>query len=100
MVSLFAEYRQPPDEAAFLSHYRTTHVPLAERMPGLLQLTWGRPQTLFSGDAAPFFLVAEMRFTDRDQLMAALRSEEGKAASRDLEHFAKGLVTMRMVEWE
>lgn len=99
MVSLFALYRRPSDEKAFLEHYRTVHVPLAAKMPGLLKLNWGRQTLLGNKSEDSLFLVAEMRFSDREAMMNGLNSPEGRAAAHDLEILAKGLVTMRMVEW-
>lgn len=100
MVSLFALYQRPSDERAFLDHYAAVHVPLAQKMPGLISLEWGLQTLLSQKTPDPWFLVAEMRFPDRETLMAALSSAEGKAAGRDLDSFAKDLVTMRMVEWQ
>ncbi len=99
MVSLFALYRKPDNESAFLQHYETIHAPLARQMPGILSLEWGRQELLFSPEADPWFLVAEMRFSTRDAMMAALNSPQGRAAGADLNGFARGLVIMRMVEW-
>ncbi len=101
MVSLFALYRRPEDEEAFLSYYRDVHVPLASRMPGLAEIQWGKQELIGSEDPSdPWFVVAEMRFKDRASLMAAVTSEQGKAAAEDTKYFAEGLLTMRVVEWE
>ena len=100
MVSLFAFYRWPNNEAEFLIHYRDVHVPLALQLPGLLSLNWGRPTPLGGVSDDSWFLLAEMRFTDREALDQALQSSPGKAASEDLKTFAKGLFTMRAVEWQ
>ncbi len=48
----------------------------------------------------PWFLVAEMRFSDRQAMDSALQSPQGKAAAADLKTFAKGLLTMKAVEWQ
>lgn len=99
MVSVFALYTKPADEQAFLDHYAQVHAPLARSLPGLLSLNWGQPGPLFQADDSGWFLIAEMRFGDRDAALAALASEAGRNAGQDLARFAKGLVTMRMVEW-
>lgn len=100
MVSLFAFYRRPADESAFLSHYENTHVPLVLHMPGLLEMQWGVPEGLGRPDRSDgWFLVAEMRFSDKAALTTALNSAEGKAAGTDLKEFGEKLVTMRTVEW-
>lgn len=98
MVSLFALYQQPENEQQFLRYYETVHLPLAKNMPGVLSLDWGHPRAMSQGDH-PWWLVAEIRFSDRDAMRASMDSPEGRAASRDVDNFAKGLVTMRVVEW-
>ncbi len=98
MISLFVLYQKPQNEETFLDYYRHHHVPLAKTMPGLLSLDWGFPRVV--SDQADWYLVAEMRFQDREKMHAALNSSEGQAASRDVETFAAGLVTMRVVEWQ
>ncbi|PSR23661.1 MAG: EthD family reductase [Sulfobacillus acidophilus] len=103
MVSLFALYRRPADEQAFLSHYESVHVPLAKRLPGLIDLKWGQPQVLGDEQDAEqglWFFVAELTFADKRTLVGALESKEGQAASRDVQSFADGLLTMRTVEWQ
>lgn len=99
MVSLFALYQRPEDEKEFLTHYVAVHVPLAQKMPGLLSLEWGATEGLPTVPQDPWFLVAEMRFATRETLYEALRSPEGREAALDIEKFAHGLVTMRMVQW-
>jgi uncharacterized protein (TIGR02118 family) len=103
MVSLFALYRRPADEKAFLSHYETVHVPLAKRLPGLIDLKWGKPEELgdrHRPDEDFWFFVAELTFADKSTLVGALESVEGQAASRDVQTFADGLLTMRTVQWQ
>lgn len=98
MVSLFAIYEKPANESEFLDHYKEIHMPLVKQMPGLLNASWGLVESLSHRDPAPY-LVAEMRFSDRDSLQAAMRSPSGQKASEDLQQFAPGLVTMRVVQW-
>lgn len=101
MVSLFALYRRPQDEAVFLDHYQSVHVPLARRMPGLLTLDWGTPASLNTGDGdQDWFLIAEMRFDTKDAMTEALQSSEGRLAGEDVNSFAAGLLTMRTVQWQ
>lgn len=99
MVSLFALYLRPTDEQDFLAHYRDVHAPLAQALPGLISLDWGPCRSMGSGDDNPWFLVAEMRFQDSAAAQHALASPQGRAAGDDVNQFAGGLLTMRMVEW-
>ncbi|PSR34957.1 MAG: EthD family reductase [Sulfobacillus benefaciens] len=98
MVSLLAIYQTPPDPDEFLAHYTEVHAPLAQAMPGLQGLSWGKVESL-SGKQ-DVFLVATMNFADRQALDQALASPEGRAAGRDLNGFAKGIVELKVVEWQ
>lgn len=93
MVKLVAIYSPPDDAQAFENHYREVHTPLVRKMPGLKKLEvsrfFGAPQ----GDAR-YYMMAEMYFADKDALFAALKSDEGKAAGKDLMGFAGKCVHM------
>ena len=99
MVKLVALYRRPPDPAAFDRHYAERHLPLIRKMPGLRRLEAWRI-TGAPGGEAPYYLIGEMYFDDRDALRAAMRSPEGRAAGEDLQGFAPGLVTMLYAQAE
>ena len=93
MVKLVAIYAPPDDMETFENHYREVHTPLVMKMPGLKKLEvsrfFGAPQ----GDAR-YYMMAEMYFPDKDALFAALKSDEGKAAGKDLMGFAGNCVHM------
>jgi len=93
MVKLVAFYRKPADPAAFDQHYRTTHMPLVQRWPGLRRVEVAKITGAVGGES-PYYMMAEMYFDDADALRTALRSPEGRAAGDDLQQFAAGLVTM------
>jgi len=97
MVKLIALYRKPADVAAFEQHYREIHTPLAKKMPGLRKIevarTYGSP-----GGEAKFYMATEMYFDNKDALMAALSSPEGKAAGKDVMSFAADLIHMMFAE--
>lgn len=98
MVTFLALYKRPPDPAAFLDHYKTVHLPLAQALPGVQNLLWGLVSPLGSGD--DLYLVASLQFQDRKALDAAMASPEGRAAARDLEQFAKHLYQLKVVDWQ
>jgi uncharacterized protein (TIGR02118 family) len=87
MARLLVLYRLPTDAAAFMRHYRSVHLPLVRRLPGLRRLAAfpvvGAPQ-----GGREYELVAELDFDSLGDLEAALRSPEGRAAGRDLANFA------------
>lgn len=97
MVKLIALYKKPADVAAFDKHYNEVHTPLARKMPGLRKIEvarcYGSP-----GGEPKFYLVAEMYFDNKDALMAALSSPEGKAAGKDVMSFAGDLIHMMFAE--
>jgi uncharacterized protein (TIGR02118 family) len=87
MHVLTVGYGQPRDPAAFDAYYQSTHRPLAERVPGLVSFT-ARHCAALDGTAPPYYLVAELAFSSREALAAALGSAEGKAAAADIGNFA------------
>jgi uncharacterized protein (TIGR02118 family) len=99
MVKLVALYRKPADAAAFDRHYNEVHTPLARKMPGLKKLDvcrfFGSP-----GGEPKFHLMAEMYFDNKETMMAALSSPEGKAAGKDVMSFAGDLVHMMFANVE
>jgi uncharacterized protein (TIGR02118 family) len=79
-------YLQPDDPAAFDTYYRSTHAPLAEKIPGLESFTWRRCASL-DGSQPPYYLLAELAFASQDALMAGLTTPEGQAAAGDVANF-------------
>lgn len=96
-VKLLALYKRPEDEAAFLDHYENVHTPLARAVPGLEKLVVNRVTGSPMGDPE-LFLIAEMHFPDQATFDVAMRSEENKAAGKDLMSFARGRVTVLFAE--
>ncbi len=98
MTRLLVIYNRPADPAAFNRYYAETHIPIAQRIPGLRSYTIsaGSPAVL-AGDAAPH-LIAELDFGSQADLQAALASEEGKAAAADLANFAQAGVSLLAFE--
>lgn len=92
MVALF---RTPDDQETFMNRYKTEHLPLAEKMPGLLGMRHGPAQALM-GD--PFFYMAELFFEDRAALDASSRSQEGRDATKSLLSVTGGAVTILVTE--
>ncbi|MCY0864125.1 MAG: EthD family reductase [Sulfobacillus sp.] len=97
MVKLIALYRRPDDPAAFDRHYAEVHTPLVRKMPGLQALTVVKLNDL-PGMSTPYYLLAEMTFADQEALKQAMRSDAGRAAAKDLQQFAGGLVDMMVGE--
>lgn len=93
MVKLVAIYKQPPDKDKFDNHYNNIHTPLAKKIPGLRKLEVSRYFGSPTGESR-YHLMAEMYFDDKEAMFAALQSEEGKAAGKDVMGFAGDLIHM------
>ncbi len=86
-------YHQPEDASSFDEYYRTTHEPLARKVPGLQTFTARRCASL-DESPPPYYFVAELAFESQQALDAALSSAEGQTAAGDIANFASGGVTM------
>ena len=86
-------YGHPSDPAAFDAYYTSTHVPLAEKIPGMTSYTYRHCDSL-DGSQPPYYLLAELSFPSGDAMNAALASAEAQAATADVPNFATGGVTM------
>ena len=83
-AKLMVFYKAPPDPETFDKYYFSTHIPLVQKMPGLVNLEASR----FTGENPPYYLLATLYFNSREEREASLRSPEGQAASADLPNFA------------
>lgn len=92
-------YGQPDDPEAFDAYYLDTHMPLARKVPGLSDFTWGKCSAL-DGGTPPYYAVASLVFPDAATMKSGLQSEEMKQAGKDVRNFATGGVTMYVQEEE
>lgn len=83
-VTMIALYKEPPDRGQFDTHYFGTHIPLVQKIPGLLNVEVQR----FTGREAPYYLMATLYFNSKDERKAGLSSSEGQATNADLANFA------------
>jgi uncharacterized protein (TIGR02118 family) len=98
MSKLIALYKTPADSEAFDQQYFKVHLPLIEKVPGLLGTRLTRFTRTLMGDG--YYLMAEMSFSDRDALKAAMKSPEMAAAGANLDSFASGMYTLMFGEEE
>ena len=94
MVRLMALYKEPDDPDAFMRHYEEVHMPLVKRTPGLKTIVVNRVTANLTGGPSPYFMIAEMHYPNQEAFDAAMESVENRAAGEDLMSFAKGLVTL------
>ncbi|OBA83502.1 ethyl tert-butyl ether degradation protein EthD [Mycolicibacterium elephantis] len=92
-------YGNPTAPEAFDDYYRTKHLPLVSRIPGLSSFTWGKCQSLAGGEP-PYYAVAHLNFDTDEVLKQALVSPQMKEAGRDVREFATGGVTMYICHTE
>lgn len=97
MVKLVALYKKPENTEEFDRNYFETHLPLANKMPGLRKAEVSKILGAPQGESE-YYLIAELYFDDMDALKTAMSSDEGKAAAKNLMGFAKGLVSMMFAE--
>ena len=93
MAQVLVLYNHPEDPAAFDRYYRQTHIPLAQRIPGLRSYVISAGPVQALAGSAPY-LVAVLTFNSMADLSAALASPEGQAAAADLPNFASGGATL------
>lgn len=82
-TSLFVTYRVPDDAASFDKSYFDGHIPLAKKMPGLLETRVSKVTNKLAGDPE-LYVITELVFEDLASAQKALGSDEGKATSVDL----------------
>jgi uncharacterized protein (TIGR02118 family) len=93
MVKLIALYKKPEDTEEFERLYFNEHMPLIQKMPGLLKWEISKLKGLGENENK-FYMMAEMYFNDIDTLNSSMASPEGKASARNLMSFAKDYVVM------
>jgi uncharacterized protein (TIGR02118 family) len=95
-MKLVAIFKKPEDPETFDRAYFQSHMPLIERLPGLIRTEISRFNRTLMGDE--LYLMNEMYFEDLDRLKAAMKSPEMAAAGENLNTFAEGLVSLHFAE--
>jgi uncharacterized protein (TIGR02118 family) len=95
-VTLLAMFKRPDggDEAlaTFLARYRTEHLPLIAKVPGLRETQVEAVTQKYSGD--DIVVVTRMTFDDQASLDTGMASPEMRDAGRILREIAPGLLTL------
>jgi len=100
MYKLLALYDHPEDVEAFEQYYRDVHTPLVQNVPELQRLVVNRVKGDPMGGSPRYHMIAEMHFADAESFKRASQSQEFQATGADLANFAKGKVTLLVVEEE
>jgi uncharacterized protein (TIGR02118 family) len=83
-------YGPPSCPEDFERHYADVHIPLARKIAGITHWTITKCDLLPDGLAPPFYLIAELYASNRDDLLLAFGSPEGRASASDVADFADG----------
>lgn len=98
MIKYVALYRTPADAAAFDESYFGTHVPIANRTPGLVKTEIARVLKTVTGEPA-LHVMAELYFESYDALKAAFKTPEWAESGANLAEWGGlELVSMYVAE--
>ena len=89
MHKLMVLYPEPQDRTAFESYYTSTHLPLVEQLPEMLDWRYSLEVTA-TEDTSPYFAVFEADFTDAEAMGRSLASPAGAAVQADVPNYATG----------
>lgn len=94
MIKLTVIYGHPADVDAFERYYNTTHMKIADKIPGVARWELTRFTGSPDGGRPAFHRMAELYFQSLEEMEKSLQSSEGMAALHDLPNFATGGVTV------
>jgi uncharacterized protein (TIGR02118 family) len=87
-IRLTIGYHQPPDDEAFLAHYRDVHAPLSLAVPGVESFEWSKVIGTPTGEKPRYFVLAELTYATMETLISSTQSPEGAVAAADAAAFA------------
>ncbi|RDI47977.1 EthD family reductase [Falsibacillus pallidus] len=93
MFKMIAMFKKPEDTEKFDEYYFGTHIPLTEKIPGLQRVE----VTKFAGDA-PYYMMCEMYYENKEAFKEASKTEESKASGKDVMKLAGDSVTFMFGE--
>jgi uncharacterized protein (TIGR02118 family) len=73
----------PTDVETFDRHYHETHIPLANKMPGLRRYSLSRQVTAVRGQ--PPYCIAELEWDNMEAMRHDMQSPEGRATAGDVD---------------
>ncbi|WP_091300358.1 EthD family reductase [Amycolatopsis xylanica] len=89
MHKMVVLYPAPLDPEHFREYYLNTHIPLATKMPGIVDWRYSFEVSAGRGES-PYFAIFEADFPDKATFVAAVTSPEGVAAIADVPNYATG----------
>jgi uncharacterized protein (TIGR02118 family) len=97
-AKIVALYKTPQNPQEFDQRYFDEHVPLVNKMPGVLHWEIAKYAGSATGDEPPYYMVVELYYDNLDALKASLASKEGKEAGDHIMSFAKDILTITFAE--
>ncbi|MFV0434696.1 MAG: EthD family reductase [Leucobacter sp.] len=88
MHKLTVLYPEPTDRTAFEQYYRSTHLPLCAKLPGVQEISYSL--NLCEPGDGPYYAIFQATFADQAALGAAMASPEGQAVEADVPNYATG----------
>ena len=94
MQKITVLYKHPNDDETFINYYKEKHLPLVEKIEGLVKTEITKIQSAPGGEPSEFFLMTELYFKDEAQMQESMGSPEGQTVVDDLVNFATGGMTI------
>ncbi len=89
-VKLTVIYDNPKDPEAFEQHYKSVHMPLVAKIPGVRRAETAKVFPKEDGSPTPAYRTADLYFDDYKSACDALATPEGGAAAHDAVQIATG----------
>jgi uncharacterized protein (TIGR02118 family) len=89
MYKLIALYRSPPNPEHFRDYYVNKHLPLVEKMPGIVRMNHTFDVKDLQG-GTPYFCIFECYFRNAGDMIASASSPEGQAVTADIANYEPG----------
>ena len=88
MAKLIVLYTEPADPVHFDTHFRTVHIPLVRKLPGLRHFSFG-PTSALDGDRGAFFWSFVGTFDSREAIVEAFGTPEGQDVVGDIPNYSQ-----------
>jgi uncharacterized protein (TIGR02118 family) len=99
-VKLTVVYDNPKDPEAFEQHYKSVHVPLAQKIPHVKRAELAKVYPKEDGSPTPAYRTADLYFDSYEDACKAVATPEGQAAIKDAVHIGTGGVKFLLSDIE
>jgi uncharacterized protein (TIGR02118 family) len=94
MLKVTVLYGHPTNPDDFEKYYEEIHAPIASSMKGVLRFELTKFSAGPDGSPPAYYRMAELYFTDQNQMQRVMASPEGRATVADIANFATGGATV------